>query len=94
MKKIHKFPSFRKVKKLQEALGQENIAMALDMIEEIRDEKKPVLSKNILSKLESKLIFILNNITLDKVLVTNQFKYLMKIVQDVMVDNNNIMVVK
>lgn len=95
MKKIPKFPSFRKVKKLEEALGEQNIAKALDMIEVIRDDKKPELSKSILSKVEDNLIYILNNMNLDKKIITNHFKSLLKIIQQVVMDNkNNILLAK
>lgn len=92
MKKIKKFKkisSFWKVEKLQEALVQENIAKALDMIEIIKDDKNPELPSNILNSLESGLLYLLNNYILDKKKVTYHFNNLMTLIEDILVDNQN-----
>lgn len=88
MKKITKFKNFIKINKLKESLKQENIAKSLDMIAAIRGDKKPELPPKVLINIESHLLFILNNLTLEKVTITKHFNAIIKLIQDFMVINH------
>lgn len=82
MKKTIKFTKFLKTKNLEKAVSEHNIGKALDIISTIRDDKKPELSKKVLLKVESHLLFILNNISLDKKIITSHFTSILKTIQD------------
>lgn len=87
MKKFKKISSFWKVEKLQEALEEQNIAKALDMIEVIKEDKYPELPKNILNSLENRLLFLLNNLTMDSKKIAKHFHILGKIIQEIVIEN-------
>lgn len=62
--------------RLKKALKDEKVAIALDVVEEIRSEKKSKISEDFLKKIEKHLLFILNYLQATQKNVKTHFKKL------------------